>query len=338
MLSGKAPYEGSNFMEILHKKATTMPDALSTFRNDVPPELEALIVRALSREPGNRPRSMDEMGRELTALANTLFPGFADGAVRRVREVPAHRRAGRVAGRGRAGQRTLRAHAAEVALPVGRRGRGRGAGALRRVPGHQRGAAPPPPAPPGRRRAARCAAPARRGASACPIPTPPPAPAVAAAPEKDPDEAEPAKDDTARDDDTDTEAATKKARPAAAAAPSAADNRRLLQDAERLLHAERFAEAQALFEKVGKSKHDRRAALLGMAEIAFQEKNYAQAVESAERAVDRGGGVKAHVLLGDAHFRLGQYKEAAQAYADALKLDPENASAKTGLALAQKRM
>ena len=75
-----------------------------------------------------------------------------------------------------------------------------------------------------------------------------------------------------------------------------------------------------------------------MAEIAFQEKNYTEAVQSAERAVDRGGGVKAHVLLGDAHFRLGQYKEAAQAYADALKLDPDNASAKTGLALAQKRM
>ena len=29
MLSGKAPYEGQNFMEILHKKATTMPAPLS---------------------------------------------------------------------------------------------------------------------------------------------------------------------------------------------------------------------------------------------------------------------------------------------------------------------
>ncbi len=28
MLSGKAPYEGQNFMEILHKKATTMPAPL----------------------------------------------------------------------------------------------------------------------------------------------------------------------------------------------------------------------------------------------------------------------------------------------------------------------
>ena len=61
-----APYAGDNFMEILTKKATIdPPDALSTFRTDVPPELEALIVRALSREPGNRPRSMTRWGAEL---------------------------------------------------------------------------------------------------------------------------------------------------------------------------------------------------------------------------------------------------------------------------------
>ena len=48
--------------------------------------------------------------------------------------------------------------------------------------------------------------------------------------------------------------------------------------------------------------------------------------------------MKARVLLGDAHFRLAHYKEAAKAYEDALKLDPGNASAKSGLALANKRM
>jgi cytochrome c-type biogenesis protein CcmH/NrfG len=48
--------------------------------------------------------------------------------------------------------------------------------------------------------------------------------------------------------------------------------------------------------------------------------------------------VRARVLLGDAHFRLNQFKEASKAYEDALKLDPANASAKSGLALATKRM
>ncbi len=61
-------------------------------------------------------------------------------------------------------------------------------------------------------------------------------------------------------------------------------------------------------------------------------------MRSATRAADRGGGARARVLLGDAHFRLNQFKEAAKAYEGALKLDPKNPSARSGLALANKRM
>ena len=96
--------------------------------------------------------------------------------------------------------------------------------------------------------------------------------------------------------------------------------------------------ARHIFEKLSSSKKDRGPALVGLAEISFQEKNYAQAVRSAQLAADRGGGVRARVLQGDAHFRLSQFKEAAKAYEAALKMDPMNASAKSGLALANKRM
>jgi tetratricopeptide (TPR) repeat protein len=119
---------------------------------------------------------------------------------------------------------------------------------------------------------------------------------------------------------------------------AAAESRKLLASGERLLHAERFAEAREIFQKVASSRHDRGLALVGLAEISFQEKNYTAAVRSARLAAERGGGVRARVLLGDAHFRLDQFKEAAKAYEEALKLDPKNASAKSGLALAQKRM
>ena len=106
-----------------------------------------------------------------------------------------------------------------------------------------------------------------------------------------------------------------------------------------MLRAERFPEARQIFNKLAKSRKDRGAALVGLAEISFQEKKYAEAVQSAQRAAaDRGGGVRARVLLGDAHFRLNQFKEAAKAYEAALKLDPQNASARSGLALATKRM
>jgi serine/threonine protein kinase len=337
MLSGNAPYEGANFMEILHKKATTMPPALSTVRGDVPPELEALIVRALAREPDDRPRSMDEVGRELTNLATTLFPGFGYAPPIESEKLPQTGVMGAL--RGGAAQASglyeqLRKSWRRTPIIAGV------TGALALLLGsvvtglvvhrrhtHQPHAAVSLPAPPP------------------PVAAAPPSPPIAdreTAAEKqaaldkqaaaDEAEAAPAKDERTEEADT---AARSKARPATA---TAADGKRMVEDAERLLHAERFAEARALFEKLAKSKRDRRVAMLGLAEIAFQEKNYAEAVHAARLATERGGGVKARVLLGDAHFRLGQYKEAAKAYEDALKLEPGNASAKTGLSLAQKRM
>ena len=112
----------------------------------------------------------------------------------------------------------------------------------------------------------------------------------------------------------------------------------MLADGERLLRAERFPEARSVFQKVALSKRDRGPALVGLAEISFQEKNYVQAVKSAQLAAERGGGVRARVLQGDANFRLNHFKEAAKAYEDALKLEPGNASATSGLAIANKRM
>jgi tetratricopeptide (TPR) repeat protein len=174
-----------------------------------------------------------------------------------------------------------------------------------------------------------------------PPPAPPvPAPAGATAPVAA-EKGAPADDDGANPDDKEAADETApKAKVSAHSGVSAAESKQLLDDGQRLLRAERFPEAREIFEKVakGKSRGDRGPALVGLAEISFQEKNYAEAVRSASLAVDRGGGVKARVLLGDAHFRLNHYKEAAKAYGDALKMDPNNASAQSGLALATKRM
>ena len=212
MLSGKAPYEGSNFMEILHKKANTMPDALSTFRDRRAARAGGADHARAGARPG-RPTAVDGRdGARADQPRQHAVPRVRDGAVRRVRKVPARRRAGRVARRRGAGQRPLRAHAAEDAVHVDRAGRGRRAGALRRVPGHQRGAAPASRAPPGRGRDARAAAPAGcRGAAPAAAPPARRSPQ----PEKEPEDAEPAKDDTARDDDSDT-GTKSKARAAAA--------------------------------------------------------------------------------------------------------------------------
>src|SRR6185369_14966522 len=117
----------------------------------------------------------------------------------------------------------------------------------------------------------------------------PPAEAEAKTPSEEPEEA-PGSAETAPS----RGAAGKGARTAS----GPADNRKLLEDAERLLRAERFPEARAIFSKLAKSRKDRGMALVGLAEIPFQEKKYAEAVQSAERAAaDRGGGVRARVLL-----------------------------------------
>ena len=113
----------------------------------------------------------------------------------------------------------------------------------------------------------------------------------------------------------------------------------MLADGERLLRAERFAEAREIFEKLTQVEAANAARRWsGSPRSRSRRRTTRTRRASAELAAERGGGVKARVLLGDAHFRLARYKEAAKAYEDALKIDPANPSAKSGLALANKRM
>jgi hypothetical protein len=116
------------------------------------------------------------------------------------------------------------------------------------------------------------------------------------------------------------------------------DLKRMYREGERQMHLERFPEARKIFENLATQKAVRGPALLGLAEVSFQERNYKQAVSEAELAAKSGGGVRALILLGDAHFRLNQFTQAARAYRAALQADPQNASAKSGLALSEKRL
>src|SRR4029079_12031261 len=76
MLSGNPPYEGANFMEILHKKANSMPAPLSSARQDVPAQLEAVIMRAMAKEPDKRPPTMEALEKELQNVAMLMFSNF----------------------------------------------------------------------------------------------------------------------------------------------------------------------------------------------------------------------------------------------------------------------
>jgi hypothetical protein len=131
-----------------------------------------------------------------------------------------------------------------------------------------------------------------------------------------------------------------KLHPGGPAAPvlSFAETRKLLDDADVLMQAQRFNEASVIYTKLAKNRATRARALVALAGIAFQQKNYEETIRSAKLAAERGGGARAQVLLGDAHFRLSHYPAAVMAYEQALRLEPGNPSAKSGLALASKRM
>lgn len=65
MLTGVAPYQGENFMEILTKKATLEPMNPLTLRPEMPEAVAALVLRAMARNPEMRPQSMEAFEYEL---------------------------------------------------------------------------------------------------------------------------------------------------------------------------------------------------------------------------------------------------------------------------------
>jgi tetratricopeptide (TPR) repeat protein len=130
--------------------------------------------------------------------------------------------------------------------------------------------------------------------------------------------------------------ASPRGRPAPAPPVAAAKvNEEVLREAQQLLHAQRYDDARAAFGKLLAAKQSRGAASAGLAKIAFQEKNYKEAVERAKDSARSGGGAEARVLLGDAYFKLERFEEAKKAYSDALKLDPNNRVAGQGLRLVE---
>src|SRR5690606_3933758 len=65
-LTGVPPYEGENFMEVLTKKATVDPVNPRELRPELPEAVAELVVRAMARDPDERPPTMEAFEYELT--------------------------------------------------------------------------------------------------------------------------------------------------------------------------------------------------------------------------------------------------------------------------------
>ncbi|HEX7598334.1 MAG TPA: protein kinase [Polyangia bacterium] len=340
MLTGVPPYEGDNVMEILHKKANQAPPPLSELRADVPPQVVALVDRAMARDPKRRPQSMAELAREIREVELVLSVTPAPVLLEKPRAVVPR-------------EEDVVADSGTLVLPgYWRTFRLRnllrswhwlvlgaaGVGALLVVlltRGYPREPAVTPvdaiaadtsPTPSGSSLEGTDGATDAEDAID--------AEATAAEETQATAEPTPTEDPPRREA---TPPRPKVPRPQPTAAMSQADSRKLLQDARTFLSGQRFDEAQAAFERVVQSGKNRGPALVGLAKIAFQKHAYQEAADRAREASRAGGGAEARVVLGDAYFRLDKFAEARKAYQEALKLDPENRTARQNLELVERR-
>jgi serine/threonine-protein kinase len=68
MVTGQPPFKGSSVMEVLWCQANVPPRAPRLLAPDVSPELEAIILKALAKDPDKRYSNAQEMADAIVAL------------------------------------------------------------------------------------------------------------------------------------------------------------------------------------------------------------------------------------------------------------------------------
>jgi TolB-like protein len=81
MLTGRLPFEGATAPEVLDKLLHQDPPAIGRFNYAVPPALEGIVLKALSKDPQFRYQSARELYIDLHAVRRSLQPGAASGTL-----------------------------------------------------------------------------------------------------------------------------------------------------------------------------------------------------------------------------------------------------------------
>src|SRR6202158_5174642 len=76
MLTGEVPYQGDSPLAVMSQRVTTDAPLLRSKRPDLPPQLEAVVWRALRREPAERYASMAELRHDLEHLDEVVIPVY----------------------------------------------------------------------------------------------------------------------------------------------------------------------------------------------------------------------------------------------------------------------
>ena len=321
MLTGVPPYDGENFMEVLTKKATQEPVPPRELRPDLPEDVERVVQYALSQDPNERPPSMEAFDYEITkciagrgaAVGKLLglspdITGDSRSSSPRLAtfnssEPSVTQLTGEVA---RIARRRRLATWGVVGAVLGVVIVLAGVAVSRKPAAIEIPQAQMPPS------------------TQTPTPTQAAAPVAPIAAETPPaPQAEPPH----------PQAQT----PRKAARDPGATQKRQLAEARRLLAAGHFADAKQNFSRLVDGR-ERGPALLGLAEISFQQQNYADAARYAKQSLSSGGGVAARVALGNASFKLQKYADAQREYKTVLRAQPGNAEARRGLDAVEKRL
>jgi serine/threonine protein kinase len=81
MVTGQAPFTGDSAYASISKRLQTDPEPPSTHRHECPPEIDAIILKALVRDPEERYQSAMEMYADLQKVATTLGVSHSGGSV-----------------------------------------------------------------------------------------------------------------------------------------------------------------------------------------------------------------------------------------------------------------
>jgi len=68
MLLGRPPYQGANAMSVIYQIINTEPDPVRQHREDVSPELEAIVMKAIAKDPAKRFATWEEFGSALAEI------------------------------------------------------------------------------------------------------------------------------------------------------------------------------------------------------------------------------------------------------------------------------
>lgn len=72
MLTGKLPFEGPNSIAVIYKQVTEIPKPLYEVVPDLPHILNAVVMRAMEKDPDKRPPDVTTFARELAAAVRTV--------------------------------------------------------------------------------------------------------------------------------------------------------------------------------------------------------------------------------------------------------------------------